>query len=144
MVNIPLECLFECDNVLVLKHSQHPYFSHYGLLRDFIIIRFLKLLDANCKYKAKVIATNERFKQRELIIIRKACCKSKWNRRVSRKRECLRTHVKQAIEASTVGFTGKRLQRLICEFDNNRVNDQERLFTILSNSAVEVRLFVLH
>ena len=47
MASLPLEGLFKCDNVLVLKHPEHPNFSHYGLLRDFIIIRLLKLLDAN-------------------------------------------------------------------------------------------------
>ena len=54
-VDLPLEGLLECYNVLILEHAEHSHFSHNGLLRDFIIIRLLELFDANCNCKAKLI-----------------------------------------------------------------------------------------
>ena len=44
---LPLEGLLKKDNIRVLKHPQHLYLAHDGLLGNLVLIGLLELLDGH-------------------------------------------------------------------------------------------------
>ena len=52
MNGVPLEGLFEEDNIVVFEHSEHLDLAHDGLLGDLVLVGLLELLDRDCPQSA--------------------------------------------------------------------------------------------